>query len=162
MKPPLPLGLIGLGRMGQVHARILARQIGRARLVAVADVDRIRAHFTAERLDIPHWYDNPGDLLARSDIQAVYIATPSHTHPDLVEAAARAGKDIFCEKPLALTLAETDRALAAVAQAGVRLQLGFMRRSQPDYVRLKAAIQDGELGRPVLFRSTQRDADAPP
>jgi predicted dehydrogenase len=162
MKPLLPLGLIGLGRMGQVHARILARQVESARLVAVADVDPARARLMAERLEIPDWYDHPADLLARTDIQAVYIATPSHTHPDLVEAAARAGKDIFCEKPLALTLAETDRALAAVAQAGVRLQVGFMRRTQPDYLRLKAAIRAGELGRPVLFRSTQRDADAPP
>ncbi|HKZ86298.1 MAG TPA: Gfo/Idh/MocA family oxidoreductase [Anaerolineae bacterium] len=175
----LHIGLIGLGRMGQVHARILARQaspaksptegsgersrrVERARLVAVADVDRERAHLTAKRLDIPHWYDNPGDLLARSDIQAVYIATPSHTHPELVEAAARSGKDIFCEKPLALTLAETDRAIAAVAHGGVRLQLGFMRRTQPDYLRVKSAIQSGALGRPVLFRSTQRDVDAPP
>ncbi len=162
MRASLQIGLIGLGRMGQVHARILARQVERVRLAAVADVDRERARLTAARLGVPDWYDTPADLLARSDIHAVYIAAPSHTHPDLVEAAARAGKDIFCEKPLALTLAETDQALAAVAQAGVRLQLGFMRRTQPDYLRLKAAIQAGELGRPVLFRSTQRDADAPP
>lgn len=158
----LHIGLIGLGRMGQVHARILARQVERARLTAVADVDRERARLTAERLGVPDWHDNPADLLARSDIHAVYIVTPSHTHAELVEAAARAGKDIFCEKPLALTLADTDRAIAAAAQAGVRLQVGFMRRTQPDYLRLKTAIQAGELGRPALFRSTQRDADAPP
>jgi len=162
MSAPLHLGLIGLGRMGQVHARILARQLERARLIAVADVDGERASLTAERLGIPHWHDNPAGLLARSDLQAVYIAAPSHTHPELVEAAAQAGKDIFCEKPLALTLAETDRALAAIARAGVRLQLGFMRRTQPDYLRLKMAVRSGELGRPVLFRSTQRDLDAPP
>jgi len=162
MKAPLEIGLIGLGRMGQVHARILARQVERARLVAVADVDRERAHSVAERLDVAHWYDDPADLLARSDIQAVYIATPSHTHPDLVRAAAQAGRDIFCEKPFALTLADADRAIAAAARAGVRLQIGFMRRTQPEYRRMKAAIQAGELGRPVLFRSTQRDTDAPP
>ena len=156
------IGLIGLGRMGQVHARVLARQVERARLVAIADVERERARLAADRLGVPDWYDNPADLLARSDIHAVYIVTPSHTHAELVEAAARAGKDIFCEKPLALTLADTDRAIAAAAQAGVRLQVGFMRRSQPDYLRLKSAIQSGALGRPVLFRSTQRDADAPP
>ncbi len=159
---PLHIGLIGLGRMGQVHARILARQVERARLVAIADVDHERVRLTAERLGVPDWYDNPADLLARSDIHAVYIVTPSHTHAELVEAAVRAGKDIFCEKPLALTLADTDRAIAAAAQAGVRLQVGFMRRTQLDYLRLKMAIRAGELGRPVLFRSTQRDADAPP
>ncbi len=162
MNAPLRLGLIGLGRMGQIHAAILARQVERARLIAVADIDPERARAAAERLGLPHGYDNPDDLLARSDVQAVYIAAPSNTHVALVEAAARAGKDIFCEKPLALTLADTDRALAAVEQAGVRLQLGFMRRTQPDYLRLKRAIQSGALGRLALFRSAQRDADAPP
>jgi predicted dehydrogenase len=159
---PLHIGLIGLGRMGQIHARILAQHVDRARLVAVADIDAERARLTAERFGAPHWYDNPADLLARSDVHAVYIVTSSQTHVELVEAAARAGKDIFCEKPLALTLAETDRAIAAVERAGARLQLGFMRRTQTAYLRLKGAIQSGELGRPVLFRSTQRDPDAPP
>ena len=71
MSAALQVGLIGLGRMGQIHARILARQVERARLVAVADVDRDRARHTADRLDVPYWHDNPADLLARSDIHAV-------------------------------------------------------------------------------------------
>lgn len=162
MNAPLHIGLIGLGRMGQIHARILARHVERARLVAVADIDAERARLAAERLGVPHWYDNPADLLARSDVHAVYVVTSSHTHVELVEAAARVGKDIFCEKPLALTLAETDQAIAAAERAGVRLQLGFMRRTQTEYLRLKHAIQSGELGQPALFRSTQRDAHAPP
>jgi predicted dehydrogenase len=162
MNAPLQIGLIGLGRMGQIHARILAQQVERARLVAVADIDASRARLTAERHGVPHWYDNPADLLSRSDVQAVYIVTSSHTHVDIVEAAARARKDIFCEKPLALTLAETDRAITAAKRMGVRLQLGFMRRTQNEYLELKRAIRSGALGQPVLFRSTQRDPDAPP
>jgi predicted dehydrogenase len=158
----LPLAVIGLGRIGQVHVRVLAHGIEGARLVAVADVDGERARRTAAEQGVPDWYDNPEAVLAREDLRAVVIATPSDTHLALVEAAARAGKAILCEKPLALILEDTDRAIAAAARAGVLLQIGFMRRTQPDYLRLKRAIEAGELGRPVLFRSTQRDREPPP
>jgi len=158
----LPIGVIGLGRMGQVHGRILARQIRGAQLMAVADLDSARAQGFAESFGVPYWYDNPDDLLARVDLRGVLVATPSDTHANVVVAAARAGLEILCEKPLALDLEGTDRAIAAAELAGVRLQIGFMRRTQPEYLRLKRAIRDGRLGRPVLFRATQRDADAPP
>lgn len=158
----LLLAVIGLGRIGQVHVRILAQGIEGARLEAVADVDAERARRTAAELGVPHWYDSPEAVLAREDVPAVVIATPSDTHLPLVEAAARAGKAILCEKPLALTLKDTDRAITAAARAGVLLQIGFMRRTQPDYLRLKRTIEAGRLGRPVLFRSTQRDREPPP
>jgi len=156
------MGVIGLGRMGQIHARILARQIRGAQLMAVADLDPARAQGAATSLGVPYWYDNPDDLLARADLRAVLIATSSDTHVGLVVAAARAGLEILCEKPLALDLQGTDRAIAAAEQAGVRLQVGFMRRTQPEYLRLRRAIREGRLGRPVLFRATQRDPDSPP
>ena len=158
----LPLAVIGLGRIGQVHVRVLAHGIEGARLVAVADVDAERARQTAAELGVPDWYDNPEAVLAREDVRAVVIATPSDTHLALVEAAAQAGKAILCEKPLALNLEDTDRAIAAAARAGVLLQVGLMRRTQPAYLRLKRAIEAGDLGRLVLFRSTQRDREPPP
>lgn len=158
----LPLAVIGLGRIGQVHARVLAQGIEGARLVAVADVDADRARRTAAELGVPTWYAEASAVLAREDVRAVVIATPSSTHLALVEAAARAGKAILCEKPLALDLEATDRAIAAAAHAGVLLQIGFMRRTQPAYLRLKRSIEAGDLGRPVLFRSTQRDREPPP
>jgi predicted dehydrogenase len=158
----LPIGVIGLGRMGQVHARILARQIQGAQLLAVADLDSARARGFAESFGVPYWYDNPDDLLAHADLEAVVVSTPSDTHVSVVTAAARAGLAVLCEKPLALDLEGTDRAIAAAELAGVRLQVGFMRRTQPEYLRLKRAIREGRLGRPVLFRATQRDPDAPP
>ena len=161
-KAKLPIGVIGLGRMGQVHARILAQQIHGAQLVAVADLVHGRAQSWAQRLGVPYWYDNPDDLLARPDLRAVVLATPSDTHADLVVAAARAGHAILCEKPLALNLEDTDWAIAGAQRAGVPLQIGFMRRTQPEYLGLKRAIREGKLGRPVLFRGTHRDADAPP
>jgi predicted dehydrogenase len=158
----LPVGVIGLGRMGQVHARILARSVEGARLEAVADIDADRARRLAGQLGVGQWHDNPEDLLARSGVRAVVIATPSHSHREQVTLAARAGKDILCEKPLALTLEDTDRAIAEASRAGVRLQVGFMRRTQRAYREVHEAIRRGWLGRPVLFRSTQRDPDAPP
>lgn len=159
---PLPVAVIGLGRMGQVHARILAQGVEGARLAAVADVDADRSRRAAEQLGVPRWYADPGELLDGAGVEAVVIAAPSHLHLGLVEAAARAGKAILCEKPLALTVEETDRAIAAAERAGVMLYVGFMRRTQPAYLRMKRAMESGEVGRPSLFRSTQRDAEAPP
>jgi predicted dehydrogenase len=92
----------------------------------------------------------------------VLVAVASVHHRAIVEAAASAGRDILCEKPLALDLAETDAILAAVERAGVRLQVGLMRRHDPDHVRARARIMAGELGRPLLFSSRQYDKDVPP
>src|SRR4030067_1486981 len=94
----LPIGVIGLGRMGQVHGRILARQIQGAQLMAVADLDPARAQGVAESFGVPYWYDNPDDLLARADLRAVLVSTPSDTHANVVVAAARAGLGILCEE----------------------------------------------------------------
>ncbi|MGH2626790.1 MAG: Gfo/Idh/MocA family protein [Anaerolineales bacterium] len=162
MAAPISVAMIGLGRMGQVHARILAQGVEGARLTALADVDAERARLAAEQLGVARWFDDPDELLAAGDVQAVVIAAPSHLHLGLVQAAARAGMAILCEKPLALTLAETDRAITAAARAGVPLQVGFMRRTQPAYLGMKQAIEAGEVGWPSLFRSTQRDSEAPP
>jgi predicted dehydrogenase len=92
----------------------------------------------------------------------VVIATPSSTHADIVCDAARAGKPIFCEKPLALTIVETDRAIAAVAAAGVPLQIGFHYHFRPAYVAARESIRAGEIGTPLLYKALQRDESIPP
>jgi myo-inositol 2-dehydrogenase / D-chiro-inositol 1-dehydrogenase len=151
----LGIALIGAGRIGTNHAAIVARQVPGARLVAVADpveiaAKRLAAELDADAVDID-------TLLARPDVDGVLITAPARSHSDLVVAAAAAGKHVFCEKPMAVTLADADRAIAAAEQAGVVLQVGFNRRFAPAFAAARAAIDAGRIGTPQLLRSLTRD-----
>jgi inositol 2-dehydrogenase len=158
----LGMGVVGVGEMGRQHAQNLRRLVPQAQLLAVADVDGARAAKVALELEIEHSYPSLEAMLERKDIQAVLIATPDKFHADAVQAAARAGKDILCEKPLGVTVQSAQAALEAVAKAGVRLQVGFMRHYDPAYVAASKRIQAGEIGDPVVFKSIGRDKDMPP
>lgn len=158
----LGIGLIGAGRMGSTHARILARAVPEARLVAIADLDHAAAGRLAEELEVEAVFGSPEELVAAPGVDAVLVAVSSRHHLDVVRIAAAAGRHILCEKPLALTIEETDAAIAAAEAAGVRLQVGFMRRFDPDYRRAKERLAGGALGRPTLFMSRQFDADPIP
>jgi len=158
----LGVGVVGVGEMGKRHAENIRRLVPEARLIAIADVASERARQVAAELEIEHSYGNLEDMLERKDLDAILIATPDKFHAQAVEAAARAGKHILCEKPLALTLADARSALEAVANAGGRLQVGFMRRYDPAYAAAMKRIEAGEIGVPVLFKSIGRDKDAPP
>ena len=116
----------------------------------------------AEDLEIEHAFASREEMLERKDIDAVVIATPDKFHAQDIQAAAAAGKQILCEKPLALNLADAHAALAAVAKSGVHLQVGFMRRYDPGYASAMKRIEAGEIGDPVIFKSIGRDKDAPP
>ena len=156
MAVQLNVGVIGLGRIGLVHAANLVGRVPGARLVAACDADtsaraRAASDFAAPILD------DPERLLADAAIDAVVIATPARTHAGLIAAAARAGKAIFAEKPVALTEAETDAALGAVIVAGVPFQIGFQRRWDAAYLAAHRQIEDGVIGTPVLFRASGRD-----
>ena len=153
----LRVGLVGVGRMGSVLARHLVSGVPEASLIAIADLDRERAEALAEQYGAEAAYPDPEQLFARPDLEAVLIVTPTDTHPELVQAAARAGKHVLVEKPLALTLEGCDRAIAAAAAAGVKLQVGFMRRFDRAYREAKSKIEQGEIGRPTLFKSINRD-----
>jgi len=158
----LGVGVLGVGEMGKRHAENLRRLVPEARLVAVADAFPERARQVANELEIDESYGSLEAMLERKEVDAVLIATPDKFHAHAISIAARAGKDIFCEKPLAITLADAEAALAAVAKAGVRLQVGFMRRYDPAYASAKSRIETGEIGEPVIFKSVGRDKDAPP
>ncbi len=151
------IGLIGAGRMGQVFAYQLAFSVPGVKLVAVADIDGARAAEVAARFGAAASYADYSHLLSRKDVDAVVIVTPTGTHVEVIQAAAAAGKQIFSEKPLALTLAGCDQAIAAVEKAGVKMQVGFMRRYDPPYVVAKQKIDAGVIGTPVLFKSLGRD-----
>jgi predicted dehydrogenase len=158
----LGMGVLGVGEMGKQHAMNLRRLVPHAHLIAVADVDGARASKVAEELEIDHSYASLEAMLERKDIQAVLIATPDNFHAGAVEAVARAGKDMLCEKPLGVNVESAQNALNAVAKAGVRLQVGFMRHYDPAHVAASKRIEAGEIGEPVIFKSLGRDKDMPP
>jgi inositol 2-dehydrogenase len=158
----LGVGVLGVGEMGRRHAENLRRLVPEARLVAVADAMAERARQVATELEIDHSFGSLEAMLECKEVNAVLIATPDKFHAQAIVAAARAGKDILCEKPLALNLADGHAALDAVAKAGVRLQIGFMRRYDPAYAAAMKRVEGGEIGVPVIFKSLGRDKDAPP
>ena len=146
MSARVKIGVIGLGRMGRLYTRMLATQINGACLYAVAEVDQQVQSQVADELDVSYAFTDAHELMALPELDAVVITTPTSTHHDLIIAAARAGKAIFCEKPLALTLEETRSALEAVARAQVPLQVGFMRRFDAAYQKAKILIDSGQIG----------------
>lgn len=158
----LGVGVLGVGEMGLRHAENLRRLIPRARLVAVADVAVERARQAAEALEIDNAFGSLEALLECKGLDAVIVATPDKFHASSVKSVAAAGKNIFCEKPLGLTLNEAHELLEAVARAGVRMQVGFMRRYDPAYAAAMKHVEAGEIGIPVIFKSVGRDKDGPP
>jgi myo-inositol 2-dehydrogenase/D-chiro-inositol 1-dehydrogenase len=156
------IGLIGAGRIGRVHAENLTYHIPRAHLLAVADLDVMTADQLALDYNIPTRYSDYRELLDHPDLDAVLICSSSDTHAAIIMQAATAGKHIFCEKPIALQLEQIDRALTVVAQNGVKLQVGFNRRFDPNFLHIRKAIQEGEIGSPQLLRITSRDPAPPP
>ena len=161
MPARLKIGVIGLGRMGQLYARTLATQISGGQLYAIAEPDEQTRTVLTDEFGVSHSFAHAQELLALPALDAVVIATPTKTHAELVIAAAHAGKAIFCEKPLALTLEETRKVLNIVAQTDVLLQVGFMRRFDAAYLKAKTLIAEGKIGRPVTFKSIGRDPFCP-
>lgn len=158
---PVRLGLIGSGWIGAFHAETIAQRIPGAVLAAVADPQPGAAERVATSLAATHHtplaFQDPEELLADPEIDGVVISSPASTHTDLVIAAAGAGKAVFVEKPMALTLADADRAITAAADAGVPLQVGFNRRFAHDFAAAHKVVSAGGIGEPQLMRSLTRD-----
>lgn len=155
-QPPLRFGLIGAGRIGTYHATTLARRLPGAELVMVADPAAGAAERLASELGAEATID-PQELIDDPRVEAVAITCASTAHADLVVAAAHAGKAVFVEKPMALTLGDADRAIAACHEAGVVLQVGFNRRVAADFAAARQVVVDGGIGTPQLMRSLTRD-----
>ncbi len=158
----LQIGIIGAGRIGRVHAETLAFRLPEARVVAIADVNREAAQSVAARCNIAKVAETSAEVLADPQIDAVLICSSTDTHADLIVQAAEAGKHIFCEKPIAFTLCQIDRALAAVKGAGVQLQIGFNRRFDANFARVRQAVVSGEIGVPSMLHIVSRDPAPPP
>jgi myo-inositol 2-dehydrogenase/D-chiro-inositol 1-dehydrogenase len=155
------IGIIGVGRIGSMHADLLARQVPGAVVSAVYDSDAASARSVGADLDVPV-AGSVDELLTSPGVDAVAICTSTDTHAALIVGAARAGKAIFCEKPVSLDLDEVDRALAAVDAAGVPFQIGFNRRFDPAHASVHQAVATGQVGEPQLVRITSRDPAPPP
>src|SRR6202140_1645543 len=158
----LGVGVLGVGTMGKQHAYNLRHRIPEAQLIAVADTDIQRAKAVAAELEIAHYFNSIEALVERKDIQAIIVVTPAKFHGSAMRVCARAGKDIFCEKPFTLTVEEADQMLEVTGKAGVRVQVGHVRRYDPPNVKAKKRIEAGEIGEPVIFKSLARDPAPPP
>jgi myo-inositol 2-dehydrogenase/D-chiro-inositol 1-dehydrogenase len=155
------VAVLGAGRMGLTHVRNLAA-IPNVRTVVVADPNPDAAEAGRSLARAPRASTDPLEAIHDADVEAVLIATPTTTHAMLIEAALRAGKAVWSEKPIALDLDETGRVVDLWRAVDIPVQIGFMRRFDPGYVRAKALIGAGDLGRIEQFRALSRDTFPPP
>ncbi len=158
----IQMGIIGVGRIGRLHAEHLATRVPGAGVAAICDVNQEAAREVADSLRVPRVYADPEALCKSHEVHAVVICTSTDTHADLIELAAASGKHIFCEKPIALDLARIDRAVAAADAAKVKVQVGFNRRFDPGFAAVQAQVADGVVGPVHLVRITSRDPHPPP
>lgn len=158
----LRVALVGAGRAGMVHGRNFAQGVPGARLVAVVDPDEQARETAAAELDVARSFADPAALLADDEVDAIVIGAPTFTHADTAVRALEAGKHVLCEKPIASTLKEA-RAMADAAEASsASFVMGFMRRFDPGFVRAAERIAQGDIGEPVVVRSTTRGPGLPP
>ncbi len=156
----LTIGIVGVGRIGKMHAEIIARELAGATLVAVSDTNTDLANSIAQQLRVQALPAQ--DLIGSPNIDAVAICSSTDTHVELIEAAAEAGKAIFCEKPISLNLTEVDRAIAAVEKNQVPFMVGFNRRFDPAHASVHKAVTSGLIGEVHLARISSRDPAPPP
>src|SRR5262245_49856416 len=133
MKRQLNVGVIGVGRLGSLYGRYFLGRIAGARLAAIADINGQLAESFAEQHNVPRWHRDYQDLLTDREIDAVVAVTTTQSHKEIVVDAVRAGKAVFCEKPLSLSIDEALAMKDAVEQTGAFFQLGFMRRFDNGY-----------------------------
>ena len=162
MSSRLNVGIIGAGRIGRIHAENLAYRIPQANPVAITDINLAAAQQAAAEFGIPNASKDHRVIMDNPEIQAVIICSSTDTHSRMIEEAAAAGKHIFCEKPIDHDLARIDRALAAVDKAKVKLQIGFNRRFDPNFRRVRELVAAGKIGQPHILRITSRDPGPPP
>jgi myo-inositol 2-dehydrogenase/D-chiro-inositol 1-dehydrogenase len=154
------IGSVGLGRLGLQHAENIANRIQHAGLTALCDVDGAKLKEAADRLAVPHRFTSFEELIACDEVDAVVLVSPSALHTKQIAAALAAGKHVFSEKPLGVTVAECREAEKAVeAHPGLVFMLGFMRRFDESYQYAHKKAAAGEIGEPVLFRSYSQDPE---
>ena len=157
----LRIAVLGTGRIGRMHAELLARQVPGASLAMVQDINPDAAVAVGQQFDVAHTTE-VDEVLASADVDAVAICSSTDTHVPFMIAAAQAGKAIFCEKPISLDLGKVDEALAVIESSGVPFQVGFNRRFDAAHASVRAAVVDGTVGDLHIVRITSRDPAPPP
>jgi predicted dehydrogenase len=157
----IKVGLVGVGRLGSMYADFLMNRVPAAELVAVADLIPERASGCAEKYGVSAWYDNHHDLNHDSGVEAVIVTATTQNHKEIVLDAAGTKKPIFCEKPLTLNLPDAREMRNRVEEKGIFFQMGFQRRFDKAFAGAKRKIDEGVIGRPVVFRGSSRDPYPP-
>jgi myo-inositol 2-dehydrogenase/D-chiro-inositol 1-dehydrogenase/scyllo-inositol 2-dehydrogenase (NAD+) len=154
--------VVGVGRVGQVHSGTLVNSVPEARLVALVDQNAEALGKAADSFGVEARFASFEQALEGVAFDGVVLTTPTYTHRNLAVTAAKAGKHVFCEKPMALSLSECDDMIAAAERSSVVLQIGFMRRFDPDFEAAWARIEAGEIGRPMVVKSLTHGPGLPP
>lgn len=158
----LKLGVIGTGRIGKVHIATLVQSVPQAEVVAIADVNLNSANEISKEFSITSVFSNYMDVINHPEVEAVVICSPTVTHARYIVDAAKARKHIFCEKPVDLSLEVIKGAINAAATAGVKLMVGFNRRFDPNFLKIKQLVAAGKIGDPHILKITSRDPAPPP
>lgn len=161
-RPPVRIAVLGTGRIGRLHAGLIAREVPGAQLVAVSDVNAESARSCAAEVGVGVRVAGVDEIMADKGIDAVAVCSSTDTHVDLSVLAAKAGKAVFCEKPLSLDLVKVDEVLTAVEAAGVPFMVGFNRRFDPAHEAVRDAVRAGDVGEVHLVKITSRDPAPPP
>lgn len=159
----IKVGIIGAGRIGRVHSESITKYVKGAEIKAISDVrvtDELKQW--AKGMGIAHVYEDYKQILQDPEIDAVLVCSSTNTHAPISIEAARAGKHIFCEKPVDADVNRIKEVLAEVEKAGVKFQVGFNRRFDHNFKAIKTRVENGDIGEPHLIRVTSRDPDAPP
>lgn len=154
--------MIGAGRVGKLHSGIIKRYLPQGDVVAIVDPATEVLNQTADEFGIEERYESLEAALDKGNFDAIVITTPTFTHRDLTVMAAEKGKHVFCEKPMAMTLEECDEMIGACEKNGVQLQIGFMRRFDPEFMHAAELIHDGAIGDVMQVKSLTHGPGLPP
>jgi len=157
----IAIGVLGVGRIGVMHAELIAQRIEGARLAGVFDLNNAAAKDVAAKFNCRQFSD-PEELMSSSEVDAIAICTSTDTHVDMLVKASKFKKPVFCEKPISLSLSETDRGLKAINDSKTPLMIGFNRRFDPSHRSVRNRVADGSIGDVHVARITSRDPAPPP
>ncbi|MBP6492273.1 MAG: inositol 2-dehydrogenase [Clostridia bacterium] len=162
MEKKLTVGIIGTGRIGKVHTMSIMNQLPEVEIKGVTDIFLDQAQAWADETGIKTVYKDYKELIADPDIDAVLVCSSTDTHADISIAAANAGKHVFCEKPVDLSIAKVEAVIDAAKKAGVKLQIGFNRRFDHNFRKVKELIDNNTIGDLQILKITSRDPSPPP
>lgn len=157
----LNIGIIGAGRIGKVHMQSITYNVPSAKVLGITDVFKDGLQELADKYGIEKVYGDYKEMLADKEIDAVLVCSSTDTHADISIEAAKAGKHVFCEKPVDLTPEKVQAVIDAVAEAGVKLQVGFNRRFDHNFAHVRSLINEGKVGNLELIKITSRDPEPP-